>query len=379
MKILHVIPYFNPKRGGDVNVCYHIAKHLTKRGHDVTIFTTDFEFDEKFARTLNGVRVVPFHCYLNIQLFLYSPQMKKELKKEIKNFDIIHVHDFRTYQNVVGHHYAMNYHVPIVLQAHGDIPFFEKSRLKTLYDFVWGKRILNNATKVIALTKVEAEQYKKMGVLDDKIEIIPNGIDLSEYENLPERGIFRKKYGINDDEKVVLYLGRLHKIKGLDLLVDAFSDLVKRKDNVKLVIVGPDDGYLSLLKKQIDNLTLNDKVLLTGPLYGNEKLSTYVDADVYVLPSVYDAFPNTVLEALACGTPIIVTDRCGIANLVDDKVGCVVEFDKSQLRNTMFKVLSNEKLRRKFGENGRKLVDERFDWGKIIDRVEKVYSALKNG
>jgi glycosyltransferase involved in cell wall biosynthesis len=304
--------------------------------------------------------------------------MKKELKKEIKNFDIIHVHDFRTYQNVVGHHYAMNYHVPIVLQAHGDIPFFEKSRLKTLYDFVWGKRILNNATKVIALTKVEAEQYKKMGVLDNKIEIIPNGIDLSEYENLPERGIFRKKYGINDDEKVVLYLGRLHKIKGLDLLVDAFSDLVNRKDNIKLVIVGPDDGYLSILKRQIDNLALNDKVLLTGPLYGNEKLSAYVDADVYVLPSKYEIFGITALEACACGTPVIVTDCCGIANLVDDKVGCVVEFDKSQLRDAMFKILSDEELRMRFGGNGRKLVEERFDWSKIVNRVEKAYSALKN-
>jgi glycosyltransferase involved in cell wall biosynthesis len=305
--------------------------------------------------------------------------MKKELKKEIKNFDIIHVHDFRTYQNVLIHRYAKRYDVPYILQAHGDAPILaEKQTLKRLYDGVWGNNILKDASKTLALNQTEVDNYRKCGVRSSGIEIVPNGIDLSEYDNLSEKGIFRKKYGINNDEKIVLYLGRLHKIKGLDLLVDAFSDLVKRKDNIKLVIVGPNDGYLSILKRQIDDLALNDKVLLTGPLYGNEKLSAYVDADVYVLPSVYDAFPNTVLEAWACGTPVIVTDRCGIANLVDDKVGCVVEFDKNQLRDAMFKILSDKELRMRFGGNGRKLVEERFDWSKIVNRVDKVYSASKN-
>lgn len=143
MNILHVIPYFNPKYGGDVNVCYNLCKHLVQRGHKVTIYTTNFKFDEMFARTLNNVCIVPFHCFLNIQLFLYTPQMKKQLKKEIKNFDIIHVHDFRTYQNTVIHRYAKKFGIPYVLQAHGDVPILTKKRiLKKLYDVIWGKKIL---------------------------------------------------------------------------------------------------------------------------------------------------------------------------------------------------------------------------------------------
>ena len=123
-----------------------------------------------------------------------------------------------------------------------------------MYDVVWGKRILEHATKIIALNKMEAEQYKTMGVDESKIEIIPNGIDVSYYGDLPERGSFREKYRIKDNEKVILFLGRIHKIKGVDLLVDAFSEVIRDIDDVKLVIVGPDHGYLSLVEERINDL-----------------------------------------------------------------------------------------------------------------------------
>ena len=376
MKILQAIPFFTPARGGSVTAPYNLSKHLAKRGHEVTVFTTDFEFDEEYAKSLDAVRVVPFHCIANMSLMLISPTMKRQLKKEIKDFDVIHMHNFRSYQNVLVHHHAKKYGIPYILQAHGSVlPFFQKQRLKKLYDLVWGYRILKDASKVIALTKMEAEQYKKMGVDEDKIEIVSNGIDLSEYENLPERGGFRKKYLISDDEKIILYLGRIHKIKGVDLLVKAFADLIKELDDVRLVIAGPDDGFLSTLKGQIEDLKIGDRILFTGPLYGMDKLEAYVDADVYVLPSVYETFPVTVLEACACGTPVIVTDRCGIADVVE-KVGCVVEYDKEQLRDAIIKNLSNAEVRNRFGENGRKLVKEEFNWDKIVKKLENVYIML---
>ena len=374
MKILQVIPFFTPARGGSVIASYNLSKHLAERGHEVTIFTTDFELDEEYAKSLDGVRVVTFHCIANIGLMLISPGMKKLLKKEINNFDAIHMHNFRSYQNVVAHHYAKKYNIPYVLQARGSVlPFFQKQRLKKIFDIFFGYKILRDASKIIALTMTEAEQYKKMGVDEDKIEIVPNGIDLSEYENLPERGEFRRKYLIKDDEKIILYLGRIHKIKGINLLVNAFADLVKELDDVRLAIVGPDDGFLSTLKKQIEKLKIGDRILFTGPLYERDKLKAYVDADVYVLPSVYETFPNTVLEACACGTPVIVTDRCGIADFVE-KVGYVVEYDKDQLRNAIFKILADEGLRKRFSEDGKKLVGE-FSWDKVVRRVEEVYET----
>jgi len=374
MRILQVIHYFSPLHGGgSINAAYNLSKHLVERGHEVTMYTTDFELDEEYIKSLSGVRVVPFHCIANIGLMLISPKMKGQLKKEIMDFDVIHMHNFRSYQNVVAHHYAKKYNIPYILQAHGSVlPLFRKQRLKKIFDIFFGYSILSDASKVIALTKTEVEQYKKMGVGEDKIEILPNGIDLSEYDNLPKRGDFRKKYGIGDNEKMILYLGRIHKIKGIDLLVKAFADLVKELDGVKLVIAGPNDGFLLTLKKQIEDLKIGDMILFTGPLYERNKLEAYVDADVHVLPSVYEIFGITVLEAWACGAPVIVTDRCGIADFVD-KVGYVVEYDKDQLRDAIFKVVSDEELRRRFGEEGRRLVREEFGWEKVVKRVEKVY------
>ncbi len=377
MRILQVIPYFTPKRGGDVNVCYNLSKQLVNRGHEVTIIATDFEFDEGYAKSLVNVRIIPFKVTVRIGLFLISLSMKKWLKKEIKNYNVIHLHNLQSYQNNVAYHYARKYGIPYVLQAHGLAPrIMKRSMLKKLYNWVWGYSILKTASKAFALTKMELDEHKEMGVGEDKIEIVPNGIDLSEYEAPPRRGEFRKKYGIKDDEKIVLYLGRIHKIKGIDLLVNAFAEIVEELDNVKLIIVGPDDGFLSILKRQIEGLKIGNKILFTGPIYGRDKLEAYVDADVYVLPSVYETFPTTVLEAWACGTPVIITDRCGIADIVDGRAGCVVEYDKDQMRNAIIKILSDEELRRGFREEGRKLVKNEFGWEGVVLDIEKIYLSL---
>jgi glycosyltransferase involved in cell wall biosynthesis len=377
MRILQVIPYFTPKRGGDVNVCYNLSKQLVNRGHEVTIIATDFEFDEGYAKSLVNVRIIPFKVTVRIGLFLISLSMKKWLKKEIKNYDVIHLHNLQSYQNNVVYHYARKYGIPYVLQAHGLAPrMMKRSMLKKLYNWVWGYSILKTASKAFALTKMELDEHKEMGVGEDRIEIVPNGIDLSEYEAPPRRGEFRKKYGIKDDEKIVLYLGRIHKIKGIDLLVNAFAEIVEELDNIKLIIVGPDYGFLSILKRQIEGLKIGNKILFTGPIYGRDKLEAYVDADVYVLPSVYEAFPTTVLEAWACGTPVIITDRCGIADIVDGRAGCVVEYDKDQMQNAIIKILSDEELRRGFREEGRKLVKNEFGWEGVVLDIEKIYLGL---
>jgi len=181
---------------------------------------------------------------------------------------------------------------------------------------------------------------------------------------------------LNDNQKIILYLGRIYKIKGLDLLARAFADIVKDLSDVKLVIVGPDDGYLPVLKRVIKELEAEEKVLFTGPLYGKDKLEAYIDADVYVLPSVYETFPMTVLEACACGTPVVVTDRCGIADTINGQVGLVVPYERDQLSSAISRILSNDELRQQFGEKGRLLVREKFNWSKIVDQLEDIYQAV---
>ena len=382
MNVLLISSTFPPRRFGGITASsYILAKSLVARGHKVTVYTTDI--NDRYSRIPDGVRSINdinVHYFKNISNWLafkrlYTPiGLIKPIRKELSNFDIIHLNEFRSFQSIIVHRYAMKYHIPYVLQAHGSLPrIMTKQRLKKLYDILWGYRLLRDASKVIALTKTEAEQYRSMGISEDKIEIVPNGIDLAEFDNLPQRGEFRRKWGINNNEKIILYLARIHKVKGPDLLAKAFACLAEELNNVKLVIAGPDDGYLATLKELIKELDIEEKILFTGPLYGRDKLEAYIDADVYVLSSIYETFPISVLEACACGTLVIVTDRCGISNIIDGQAGLVVPYDEDALGKAILSLMNDDKKRQELGEGGKLLVREKFNWKNIAERVEGIY------
>ncbi|MEA3437820.1 MAG: glycosyltransferase, partial [Thermodesulfobacteriota bacterium] len=144
MKILQVIPRFNPALGGGVNVVYNISKFMARRGHDVTIITTNYKFDIGYSKIIGkeGVEVIPFDYLFNLHLFIPSPTMKNWLFKNIKKYDIIHLNGARAYQNNIIYKYAIKYDVPYVLQTHGSIlRIIEIQRLKRLYDIIWGYKL----------------------------------------------------------------------------------------------------------------------------------------------------------------------------------------------------------------------------------------------
>jgi len=388
MKILQVTNFFKPswESGGPARVVYEISKKLMERGHEVTVYTTDgFEYrlavEKNKPVDVDGIKTYYFRnlsSYLTRKMLLPIPYYLPIVARgEIKDFDVIHIHEHRTVLAAIVCHYAKKHGVPYVLQAHGSVlPLFQKERLKKIFDLFFGYKILRDASKVIALTKTEEEQYKKMGVDEDKIEVVPNGIDLSEYENLPKRGEFRRKYSIRADEKVILYLGRIHRTKGIDLLVKAFAETSKEIDSIRLVLVGPDDGYRSTLEELIQTLKVNTKVLFTGFVTNEEKMAAFVDADVFINPRVDEIFGLVFLEANACGTPVICSKGCGIADVIDGKTGFAVPNAKDQLRDAILKILSDEGLRRRFGEEGRKLVREEFGRDNVVVGVERIYLSL---
>jgi glycosyltransferase involved in cell wall biosynthesis len=376
MKILHVIPYFSPKFGGPVTSTRMVCQKLAERGHQVAILTTDFCFDPAYIEQLKNVEVIPIPCQYNLGLFLYSPKMKTWLSQNLSKYDIVHMQDCRSYQHAIVSDYARRLKIPYVLQARGAVlPFFEKQLLKRCFDIVWGAKVLDNAEKVIAITEDEVAQYSLMGIPGDKIVVIPNGIDLVQYQYLPSKGLFKSKYGIPQEEKIVLFLGRIHRIKGIDLLIEAFSALCEELSNVKLVIVGPDDGFLEDLQKQITQLGIAEKIIFTGPIYGEEKLSAYVDADVYVLPSLYEAFPNTVLEAWTCGTPVIVTETCGISKIVQE-AGIVIKRDSDELARGIKRLLLDGAFSRECCKKGETLIKNEFNSESVIAKIEDCYRRV---
>ena len=328
LKLLYVVSVFPPSRfGGVKTVSYIIARNMVKRGHDVTVFTTDADISNPRLnvpreRNLDGIRVKYFKNMSNTLAFKYRIfmpfEMIFELRREERAFDIIHIHEYYSFPAIISSYYAKKYNRPYVLQSHGSLTKITRQQLKLMFDRLFGREILKSATKVIALNSVEAEQYRAMSVPEEKIAIIPNGIDLSEYVNLPPNGTFKKKFNIPEDKKIILYLGRIHKIKGIDILIKAYA-YMRNKMNLRdivLVIVGPDDGYLNEAKRLAQALDVSNHVLFTGPLYGEDKMAAYIDSEVYVLPSRYETFPMTILEAYACGKPVVASEVGGLRDLV---------------------------------------------------------------
>jgi len=380
LKILQIIPYFflSWSDGAPVELIYELSRSLVHQGHDVTIYTTDvfnknkLNHKNKNIVNIDGIQVYEFRS-ISKYPFCISPGMIRALSQTIQTFDVIHLQEYRTFQNIITHHYAKKYCIPYIVQAHGSLPtWMGRKNLNRMYDVIFGFRILKDASRVIALTSTEARQYAMMGIDSNKIEIVPNGIDFSEFEELPKKGAFRKRYSIKRDEKIILYLGRLDKTKGINLLVKAFADLYKDLNNIRLVLIGRDYGAETYLKNLISVSKIDDKVIFTGFVSKNEKMEAFVDSEVFVTPSFY-GFPHTFLETMACGTPLITTDKGDELNWIHNKVGYVVKYDKDQLRDAMFKILSDNAMRKRFGEECRMLVKEKFDWPVIVKQFEQVY------
>jgi len=388
VKILQVISSFPPafSYGGALIVAFGISKELVKKNHDVTVYTTDvYDSNSRLNYTANpelmdGIKVYHFRNISNSlarKNLSCAPSMFFSLKNTIKNFDVIHIHEYRSFQAMFVHHYAKKYCIPYIVQAHGAVlPVFEKQWLKKIFDAIWGNTILKDASKLIAVSKIEKDQYVKMGSGEKKIEIVPNGIDVSEYETLPERGIFRKKYGIGYDEKIILYLGRLHKRKGIDFLINGYSCFLDQNQKAKLVIAGPNDGFLETIKKQIKQLRIGENVIITGPLDKNEKIEVLVDADVLVYPGIWEIFGLVPFEAIMCGTPVIVTDDCGCGEIVKEaNCGFIVKFgDVNQLKDQMIKLIDNPHESKILAANGQKYIYKNFKWSNLIKKFESAYN-----
>ncbi len=388
MNILHIVPSFAPcfSHGGVVNASYQIAKKQVENGHDVTVYTTDncderLKFEDNYHVNVDGIEVFYFKNISNRfknKLTIDTPiGLIGYLKKNIADFDIIHIHEHRHSLAIAAHRYAKKNNIPYVVQAHGSVlPFFQKEQLKGIFDKLWGFDILHDASRVFALTEVEKEQYLKMGVSADKIEIIPLGINLNEYNNLPSIGRFKSKYNINENNKIILFLGRIHEIKGLDLLIKSFNRI--SNDNVKLVLVGGDYGFKEELEKLIDEFNLNDKVIFVGVLLGKDKIKALVDCDVFVMPSRYESFTTSGLEAMACSKPLVLTKNNHIHTWVKDKVGLVCDFNENDLAACLEKLLYDKKLCETFGNTGRQLIETKYNWNRVSKQIELVYKNCIN-
>lgn len=392
MKILHVIPYYGWEYGGPVRVVHELSRKLSNLGHQVTVFTTEVrksshqKNSRPDAATSRQVEVRYFrtfgHSFANRYGICISLSMMKALASDVGRYDIVHVHEWRGIPNICVWRYSTKNHVPYVLQGHGSSPPCLPGQdaltvlLKSAYDRVIGARIGHDAGKIIALNKVEAGQYASIGIMGERIAIIPNAIDATEYGRMPERGFLRNRLGFSEEHILILSIGRINVTKGLDILVSAFSMVLEQKPQSRLIIVGPDDGFLKELMEIIETSPARDAITYMDPIYGDEKTMALVDADVVVLPSRYETFPITVLEAAACGTPVVVSRNCGIADIVDARFGRVADLTAISTAQEILRIVSDRDLSDSISESARATTLSEYDWEAIARKYERLYDSL---
>ena len=373
MNILQIIPYFSFTRGGDVNVCYNLTKQLTKKGHTVTILTTTMDYNKEDTDKIPNLTMVPLPYIFNLALFIYSPKIKSWLKENIEEYDVIHLHELRSYQNNIVIKYAEKYNIPYVLQPHASTPkHVSKSFIKNVYDKIYGNKIMQNASSVIAVSEEEAYYDKQMHAKD--IELIYNGMNIEEYNQLPSQGTFRNKH-VN--APYILYLGRMDGLKGINHLIEAFSLLPEKYSEYKLVIAGKISNYKTVLDKIINDKKLENRVIFTGFIKEEDKISIYHDAEVFVNPVKYmGGVSITVFEALLSDTPVIVTPESG--ELIE-KIGAgkIIEYGNiEQLKTAMIDSLEDKETTSAEIRRGQEYIKSNLQWSTVSDKIISVYEKV---
>ena len=385
-KILYITPYFVPawSYGGTVKVSYDFAKGLAKEDYDVTVATTDVldsaDRNPIKHERIDGINVIRFKNvsnHLAKRFNLYTPiGFKDWLIKNICNYDAVHIHEIFTYQTVITGQICQKFHIPYLIQPHGSLSQFAKhSRfylMKKLFFRIF-QSLINSSYAIIALNEKEkADIGNLFPLVRAKINIVPNGLDLDEFTDIKKIDI-RKKYHLTKNVKVVVFLGRLHFIKGVDLSLRVLSEL---KDRVKLffLIIGPDEGEKNNLIKLAQELKINNQVAFTGLLSGKEKLGTLKSSDISLLLSRSEGMPTTLLESAALGLPIVCSTQCNFPEVEKYQAGFVVS-DDIQASEKIEQLLKNGQLRRQLSINAHKLATD-FSLTKLIQILINIYESV---
>jgi glycosyltransferase involved in cell wall biosynthesis len=397
MRFLSVTESYFPfmEKGGPTVKVRALARGLAAAGHEVTVLTADLGLDSATQKMVHaiprgwgfeareeGVETVFLRTRARYRTLTWNPDATAFCAERLASYDLVHIYGL---YDLIGPQVARacrRLGRPYVVEPMGMFqPIVRNIWLKRMYHLAFGDAMIRGADRLIATSEQERQELLEGGVPDSRIVVRRNGIEIP--AALPALGRFRDQWHIPQNAKLVLFLGRLVPKKSPDLMLEAFARW-KRHDSAPrpsmLVVAGPDegDGFRQRLETLAAQMGLNGGVLFTGPLYDDAKWSAYRDADLFVLPSQNENFGNTAAEAVACGTPVLVTDRCGIAPLINQRAGLVVPHDCAALEAGLRRILDDPamsaRLRAGCGEVARSL-----DWGEPLAQMESLYRQLVAG
>lgn len=364
MRILNVTETYAPflEFGGPPVKVRALAEGLSQRGHQVTVLTADWGFEKRveslgekisaerspFGWRHRGqdVEAIYLPTWLHYRRVSWNPAVKRYCRVWLAKFDVVHIFGLYDLLGPAVAAACRKRKIPYVVEPIGMfVPIVRNLWLKRMYHRVTGRRLLQGASRLVATSGQEIEELAAGGIERAKIVLRRNGVEAP--KSWPERGAFRKRLRISDETKLVLFLGRLSVKKSPGLLLEAFAETQKRLTPaaMALAFVGPDEGGVrAQLEQQAAQLGIQASVHFAGPVFGQEKWAAYRDSDVFVLPSQNENFGNTAAESMAAGTPVIVSEGCGIAPLLANQAGLVVRHDVKALAGTLEKFLGDSEL-----------------------------------
>lgn len=383
MRILHVIADLAQERGGPAEACVQMARGLAELGHEVRVLATNRGVASGespwWTDQLDGARLdiqlYPIHFP---QFFAASFPLAAAIKESVPNADVVHLHSLYLFHDMVTGRCCERYGVPYIVRPHGTLDPFIRSRKrvrKQIAGALFQTRVLRKAAAIHYTTEEEMRLARPHAHNDNGL-VVPIGLDLDAYAPRPPDA-FRARWREVGNRRLVLFLGRLHPKKGLDILAEAFGSLAQARDDLHLVIAGPDDGARGATEDRLAELGARDRVTFTGMLRGEDKLAALSAADVFVLPSRSENFGIAVVEAMACGVPVVVSDQVNIwRELTVAGAGVAVPCDPRALADGLAALIDDPSRRAEMGRRGARFARERYDRRRVARELEAAYKTV---
>jgi glycosyltransferase involved in cell wall biosynthesis len=388
MKICIVSHSFFPTIGGAELVVHNLAKHMTLIGEKVVVFTNHKNRDPLF-KSIYKVKYYPRTPKKILQGFFFCINLI--LLQKMNSFDLIHVHvaDMGYYVALVNKILK----VPIVITTHGrDIQKYPEIGYGYRLDPSLNRKIefaLKNADLVTAIGSSTKKEYLKIGVQEEKIAYIPNGVDLKRFGESYQD--IRKILKLRENIKIILTVGRYDKKKGYEYLIKAIPQIIKNNENIKFLFIGKGldilkplirklsvEKFVIILEQQKFNKTTDSKINF-NKIPNDILLSAYKSADIFVSPSLIEGFALVIIEAMASGLPIIATNVSGNEDaVVNEKNGILVPpKSPKDLSSKITRLLENERKIIELGRNSLKL-SKQYDWINITNQYLSQYKKILN-